>query len=165
MYQDPIIQKYIDLIKAGNRQLKVFYQGEPTRIGASVLPCCVISKRQTRVRHFTNAQDEHEVGISIRIIVDIRSELSTSENDEKVIAGIAKLYDMVEGRNADLTLKDTSILDILRTNELVDATYNLRTDLASITIVDYGETLASRNPVEWLIEARVDLVAHFVQTR
>ena len=164
-YADTIITKYIDLIKASTGEFKVFFQGEPIRIPASMLPCCIISKRETLVGPHTNAEDVHSVGLTLTVITDIRSELSTADASENTVAGIAKLYDMVEGRNADYTLKSTSILDILRSNPLVDATYGLRTDLATITRVDYGQTLRDRAPEMWSIEAQVNFVAHFTQNR
>lgn len=165
MYKDPIIEKYIDLIKAKCGSIKVFYQGDPLRVPISSLPCCVISKNSTEVRKFTNSQDEHAVGMTVTIIVDIRKELSTNENDAKNVEGVSMLYDIMEGRNDDYSLKDDSILDVLRTNQLVDAANNLRTDLDTITRIAYGETLRQRNPEEWTIEARLDFVAHFIQIR
>ncbi len=165
MYSDPILSKYIDLLKTKAGTIKVFFQGEPLRIGASQLPCVIISKRETMVGPHTNAEDEHKVGITLTVVTDIRSDLSTEDAQANVVAGIATLYDLVEGRNVDYTLKDTSILDILRSNPVVDSTYGLRTDLGTITRVDYGQTLRDRHKEEWSIEATIQLVAHFTQNR
>lgn len=165
MYRDPLVQKYIDLITAKTNVFKVFYQGEPVRIPTTNLPCCIISKKATQIGQITNAEDGHEVGLTFTVVTDIRNELSTNENDATIVEGIAKLYDIIEGRNDDYTLKDTSLLDILRTNQLVDGTGNLRTDLSQPTRVDYGETLQNRDPEEWRVEARVEIVAEFIQTR
>jgi hypothetical protein len=164
-YSDPIIQKYIDLIKANTSEIKAFYQGEPIRLPSSNLPCAIISKRDTRVGPLTNAEDEHGIGMSITIVADVRKDLSTDESIAKAVAGVSTLYDLIEGRNEDLTLKDGSILGILRSNIVVDAARNLRTDLGAMTRVDYGTTLRDRAPEEWSIEARVDFVAHFTQPR
>lgn len=164
-YKDPIIQKYFDLIKANTSKYKMFYQGDPIRIPVSALPCVILSKRETRVGHFSNAQDEHGIQLVMTIVTDIRQDLSTSENDAKVVEGVATLYDLVEGRNADYTLRPDSILAVLRTNREVDAPNNLRTDLNTITRVDYGETLRDRAQELWSIEARVEFVAQFVQNR
>lgn len=166
MYQDPIIQAYIDLMKAKMKgAIKTYFQGEPTRLGASDLPCAIFSKRQTRVGKLTNSEDEHGIGMSITVITDVRQDLSTEEGAQNVVACIATLYDIIEGRNADFTLKDTSLLDILRSNQLVDATYGLRTDLSTTTLADYGLTLRDRAPEAWSIEARVDIVASVHQVR
>lgn len=164
-YADPVIQKYIDLIKANTGVFAVFYQGEPIRISVSHLPCCIISKRETLAAPHTNAEDVHSIGITLTVITDLRKELSTENSAASAVAGIANLYDIVEGRNADYTLKRTSILDILRSNPVVDATYGLRTDLGTITRVDYGQTLRDRAQEEWSIEAQVNFVAHFTQNR
>jgi hypothetical protein len=165
-YQDPIIAKYIQLLKAhAGGAIKEFYQGEPIRIPSSNYPCALISKRETRVGPISNAEDQHEIALSITIIADVRNDLSTESGAKNAVAGIATLYDIMEGRNADYTLKDTSILDILRSNLEVDAGQNLRTDLGSITRVDYGTTLRDRAQEQWSIEARVDYVAVLQQTR
>jgi hypothetical protein len=165
IYQDPVIQKYIDLIKANNGAIKAFYHGEPIRIPQSNLPCAIISKRETRAGQLTNAEDEHGIGMSIIIITDIRKDLSTEDNIAQTVPGVSALYEIIEGRNADYTLREDSLLGILRGNILVDAANNLRTDLGSQTRVDYGTTLRDRQQEEWSIEARVDFVAHFTQPR
>ncbi len=164
-YSDPILQKYIDLIKANCGDFKAFYQGEPVRIPNSSLPALLISKRQTQVGPLSNAEDGHQMGITITVIVDVRKDLSTEESIPAVTNGVATLYDIMEGRNEDYTLKDGSILDILRTNLLVDDVHQLRTDLDSVTRVDYGTTLRDRPAGEWYIEASVDFVCTFVQVR
>jgi hypothetical protein len=87
MYQDPIIAAYIDLIKAHTGAIKVFYQGEPIRIPGSNYPCAIISKRETRAGPLTNAEDEHGIAMTITVIADVRSDLSTVENIAEVVAG------------------------------------------------------------------------------
>jgi hypothetical protein len=163
MYTDPILSKYIDLIKAHNGEIKTYWHGDPIRIGASQLPACIISKTGTNVGPLSNAEDGHEIGLRITIITDVRQDLSSEESNAKIVEGISSLYDLMEGRNADYTLKDTSILDILRSNITVDAANNLRTDLGSLTRIDYGVT--DREPGVWTTEARLDFTADFSQTR
>ena len=164
-YADPVITAYIALLKSKCGAIKEYYQGEPIRIPTSNFPCAILSKRQTRVGPLNNADDQHEMGISITIIADVRQDLNTQDGAEAAVAGVATLYDIIEGRNADLTLKETSILDILRSNMMVDAAHGLRTGLGSITNVDYGLTLRDRSPEAWSIEARVDIVSTFHQPR
>src|SRR4051812_10747204 len=113
-YTDPIIQNYIDLIKAHTGAIKAFYQGEPLRLPNCDLPCAFISKRETRVGPLTNAEDGHDIGLTITIVADVRSDLGTESGADNAVAGISSLYDLMEGRDADYTLKDTSILGILR---------------------------------------------------
>jgi hypothetical protein len=164
-YQDPVIAAYIELLKANNGTIKEYYQGEPIRIPTSNFPCAIISKRQTRIAPLTNKEDEHGIGLSITVITDVRQDITSNDSAEAAVAGVATLYDIIEGRNADLTLKDTAILDILRSNLLVDADHGLRTDLNSITVADYGLTLRDRAAEAWSIEARVDIVSSFHQVR
>ena len=164
MYKDPIIEKYIELIKNACGVFKVYYQGEPTRIPTVNLPCLIISKTGTTAGVHTNSEDQHLISLSITVVTDIRQELSTTENDETVLAGISKLYDIMEGRDANYTLKSNSILDILRTNIAI-AGGNLRTQLGESIAIDYGETMQNREPAEWRIQAKINLVAFFDQVR
>src|SRR4051812_15785565 len=106
MYSDPVIAKYIELFKANNGAIKVYYQGEPVRIAGSDLPCAMISKRETRAGTFSNAEDEHGIALSMTVIVDVRNDLSTEENQAAVNAGVSTPYEIMEGRNADYSLKD-----------------------------------------------------------
>lgn len=165
MYSDSVLKKYIDIIKASNGKIKAYFQGDPVRIPTSSLPCVIVTKSETRVGQITNAEDEHGMGITITVITDIRQDLSTNENDAALVEGVSSLYDIVEGRNDDYTLKSTSILDILRSNQLLDVANNLRTDLSSITRIDYGQSLRQRQPELWSVEARIEIVAQFIQIR
>lgn len=165
-YADPIIGKYLALIKENVPLIKAYYQGAPTRTAASDYPALVISKLGTRAEPITNSEDRHRVALRFTVIVDIRNDLSTEENDAKIVEGVSTLYELVEGRNpADLTLKADSLLGVLRHHLLVDSANELRTDLDTATEVDYGEAQDGRDPSKWRIEARVDIVAHYMQAR
>lgn len=169
LYQDPIILKYIDLIKGvfGNDFFKIFYQGDPIRIPISNLPAIIISKDETRVSNSgdggSNVEDAHQIALTLTVVTDIRDQI----NDDKAIApGIAKLYDIMEGRDATtLKLKTKSILNVLRSNVDVDTALGLRTSLGTITRVDYGLTVGKREQEAWGIEAQLEFVAHFSQLR
>lgn len=161
-YSDPILTKYIDTLKAANTDIKMYYQGEPFRIPASYLPAVFISKTDTNVASFTNAEDEHQIGLRLTLVTDVREEL---DNEKDIVAGIARLYDIMEGRDSDYSLKTTSILHILRTNMNLDTANNLRTDLSTTTRIDYSETLNRRNNEAWFVEANISYIAHFLQTR
>jgi len=160
-YADPVIEKYFDLIKANTGVFKAYFQGDPIRVPASMLPCLIISKSETRVGPHTNAEDEHGIQLVATVISDVRSDLA---DNNRTVMGISTLYDIVEGRNADYSLKSNSLLSILRENINVDTALNLRTDLGSITRVDYGTT-RQRDPENWSIEAEIQFVAHFTQSR
>lgn len=169
LYQDPILQKYLDLIKGvvGEGTFKRYYQGDPIRIPDSNLPALIISKDETRVGQLleggTNVEDGHEIALVITVVTSVRKDI----NDDKTITpGVVTLYDIIEGREAaTLKLKTTSLLHILRNNVLVDSTNGLRTDLSTITRVDYGLTVGKRDEDAWAVEAQIELVAHFTQLR
>ena len=163
-YQDPIITKYTEMIKAAMPGVfKTFYQGDPIRVPKSSIPALIISKSQTRAAPTTNAEDEHEIGLVLSVIVDLRDEVT---DDQQLTPGVAQLYDILEGREeATYKLKTTSILNILRTNILVDAAYNLRTDLGSITNVNYGLTIGKRAQDTYAVEGQVEFIAQYTQLR
>lgn len=163
-YKDPIIEKYIQLVKTAMPGVfKSFYQGDPIRVPKSSIPALIISKSQTRVAPHTNAEDAHDVGLILSVIVDLRDEI---KDDVQLTPGIGQLYDIIEGREeATYKLKTNSILNILRTNILVDATYNLRTDLASITNVNYGLTIGKRALDTYAVEGQVEFLATYTQLR
>lgn len=160
-YLDPIIQKYTDLLKANCPKIKKYYQGEPYKVAASNLPAVFISKTSTAVGPHSNAEDEHECEFRLTLVTDIRDDLSTSE--ENVVAGIASLYEIMEGRNSSYVLNDDSILDVLRSNINVDTSNNLRTDLGSITRVEYSEL--NNRDASWFIESHISFIGNFTQTR
>ena len=164
-YKDPILSAYEKLIRNRCKAIKTFYQGEPVGAPTTNLPFCSIAKIATRVGPVDNAEDGHELHLRISVVTDLRKDLSTQESRDAVAAGVSTLYDILEGRNPDGTLKDTCILDILRSNLLVPVDFQLRTDLGSITEVNYGFTLKDRNAETWLVEGNIDFVANFIQVR
>ena len=162
-YKDPIIQKYIDLIKDNTNIFKKFYIGDPVRVPTSMLPVCIISKNETRVGKSTNAEDKHGMALILTVITDIRADV---RDDKELAPGTTSPYNIIEGREDDtLKLKADSILNILRSNIDVDIAHNLRTDLGSITRVDYGMTIGKRQPDQWAIECQIQFVANFLQLR
>lgn len=164
MYRDPIIKKYRDLIEDNQSTIKHFYYGDPIRIPQSNLPALVLSKTETRVSNFTNVEDEHGVLIQLTLVTSIKDDINAE--DDEIIAGTNTLYDILEGREDDTyKLKEDSILHILRNNATLDAGNNLRTDLDTITRIDYGMTVGKRAPEAWSIEGELEFVAHFTQLR
>lgn len=161
-YQDPILKKYGDLIVQYNKEIKRVYFGDPIRVGASELPCLILAKVDTRVANFTNVEDRHSVRISITLVTDVRDSIS---EDKTMVRGVNSLYDLMEGRNADYSLKANSILGIVRHNVELDVGNNLRTDLSSVTSVDYGMTVGKRKESGWSIEGMLELTATFTQVR
>jgi hypothetical protein len=164
-YIDPILRKYGELILANTGAIKEVYYGEPQKFPSVDIPCIFISKRATNADALTDTEDQHNMAITITVVTDIRSDLTTQDAEQNVVAGIATLYDIMEGRNEDYTLKDTAILNILRHNFVASGSPQLITDLDSVTHVDYMKTLSNRAPQQWTVQASVDIVCKFIQTR
>lgn len=162
-YIDPIMKKYADLIKTGNGLFKRVYFGEPIRIGASELPALIIAKVGTNVGNLTNAEDMHSLRLSFTIVSDVRDTIS---DDKEMVHGVNSLYNLMEGRD-DTTyqLKANSLLYILRHNVELDIANNLRTDISTMTTVDYGMTMGKRQEGMWSIEGTVEIIANFTQVR
>lgn len=162
MYNDPVIKKYIELIKAVVPDIKTYYQGDPVRIPKVNLPACIISKSQTEVDPLTNLEDSHRMALILTVVTDVRDERG---DEQEMTPGIAQLYDIIEGREeTTYKLKTNSILHILRSNQLVDATYNLRTDLGTITRADYGLTIGKRSE-GYATEGQIEFIATYSQLR
>ena len=162
IYKDPILGKYIALIESKTKRFKRIYFGDPVRIGVSELPALIISKVDTVVSNLSNVEDQHTLRISLTIVTDIRDTIS----DEKtMVAGVNSLYNLIEGRNANYTLQEESLLAILRHNVEVDPANNLRTDLNTMSRIDYAMTMGKRQPGAWAIEGVMELTANFTQNR
>lgn len=160
IYQDPIIAKYRQLIEDHSSVFRAIYQGDPIVIPQTMLPALIIAKADTQVSHFTNQEDQHAVRMVLTVVTDLRSEISS---DNTLVAGIAKLYEVIEGRNEDFTLKDGSILSILRTYREVDPDHDLRTDIGTISVSSFGPVLGNRDKESYSVEAQVTFTAHFIQ--
>jgi len=162
-YKDPIMKKYADLIRANTDIFKEIYFGDPVRIGSSSLPALIISKVSTTVSNFTNAEDMHAVRLSFTVVSDVRD---TINDDKTMVRGVNSLYNLMEGRDdATYQLKHNSLLYILRHNVELDVQQNLRTDIATMSTIDYGMTMGKRQEGMWSIEGTVDIIANFTQVR
>ena len=163
LYRDPIVTAYTTLITDNNSQFKGIYQGDPIMIPSSFLPALIVSKTDTQVSRLTNKDDHHQIRMAITVVTDIRQEIN---DDTQVVPGVAKLYELVEGRTeGTYLLQSTSILDILRMNEVVDEDKGLITDLETITTVSYAPVVGKRNPDSYSVEAQITFTAHFIQLR
>ena len=161
-YQDPIIKKYADLIQSKTNSFKRIYYGDPIRISASELPALVITKNDTMVENFSNTEDKHTIRLNFTIVADVRN---TIGEDPTMVRGINNLYDLMEGRKDDYTLKSNCLVGILRNNVEIDPAQNLRTDLSGFTKVDYGMTIDKRGENSFAMEGVVEINANFIQIR
>lgn len=161
LYLDPVLEKYKALIKANAPAFKMFYQGDPKAIPLSGMPAIILEHEETRAGAITNVEDQQEMAIRLTAIVDVRRDLH--ESSDGIVPGYSTLYDLVEGRNSDFTLKSTSLLDILRSNILIDSVYNLVTDIGSMTRVSYTE--GQRGDNLWTVEAVISFTCTAIQMR
>ena len=107
-------------------------------------------------------EDEHSVRISLTVVSDVRD---TITDDKTMVSGTNALYNIMEGRNEDYTLKLDSLVYILRHNVEIDTGHNLRTDLKTMSRVDYGLTMGKRKAEAWAIEGSLEITANFSQLR
>ena len=163
-YRDPIISKIMEIVSAAMpNTFAVMYQGDPIRLLSSDLPALIISKTMTRVGKHNNADDEHEISMTMTIVTDIREELG---GPEELVPGVAQLYELIESRNTnDYSLQSNCILHILRSNIELDTAKNLRIDLASITRNDYRLTLNKRAQDSYALEGEIQFIVNFIQSR
>jgi len=161
-YEDTILDKLQTLIDASDGDaITTFYKGDPLMMPKSDLPALLLIKDNTEIGDSSNAEDYHRMNIVITLVVDIRDYvLDTPVN---VHAGDQKLYDIFEGRNADFTLKSTSIIDILRSNE--ELGNNAHIDLSVPMNVSYGFTVGKRGQKSWSQEANLSISVYFTQLR
>ena len=164
-YIDPILKKYVDTITGITNRFKRIYYGDPIRIGSSECPALIITKVDTNVSNMTNVEDVHSVRIMLTVVADTRDTIS---DDVTMVRGVNSLYNIIEGReDADYTLKSDSLLYILRHNVELDSGKNLRTDLNTMSHVDYGMTFGKRGQTDtsWSIEGTIEITANFSQVR
>ena len=161
-YKDPIIEKYLNLIKDNVGGIKVFYNGTLMQIPLSRLPLVMIDIEGTEVTEFSNAEDQQEVSLVLTYIADMRKEISAAQLME---SGFGKVLDVLVGRTSTYGLKTDSILYVLRHNLDIDASNNLRTDVGNITVATPREVALGRMPGYWSAEGTIRFKAHFIQTR
>jgi hypothetical protein len=166
MYKDPIIEKYLDLIKDNTTGIKGFYSGLVAKIPASMLPAVMISIESTEANEFTDVEDEHRMNLVLTYIGDIRPTLE----DSALVTTLNRVLDALVGREASgsatpYALKTASILHILRHNLNVDTDNNLRTDVGSVTVITPGEIATGRFPGLFTAEGTVRFQAHYSQIR
>ncbi len=160
-YADPIINKYLELIKANTSGIKGFYNGFVAKIPSSMLPAVMLQIESTEAESFSNVEDVHRIKIALMYIADIRQTLENSE----MLTSLNDVLEALVGRDSTYSLKSTSILDILRSNLNVDTANNLRTDVGSFEVVTPGEIATGRFPGLYTAEGTIRFTAHFTQIR
>ena len=163
LYKDPIIEKIFANVRAvvGTDVIKTVFHGDPLFVAKDDLPCLIASKDTTEVDDASNAEDYHRMTIVLTLVVDIRQFFD--DTPKNVHVGFQKLYDMMEGRESDYTLKSLSLIDIMRKNHNLGNNANI--DLEVPMNIDYGFTLGKRGENIWAQEANMSLSVYFTQLR
>ena len=162
IYEDPIVQKYLDLIKSKVGGIKGFYNGTLYQIPLSKMPLVMLDIEGVEVSEFSNVEDQHIVSLVLTFVADMRKDTTAAQLLE---IGFGKVLDVLVGRSSDYALKENSILYVLRNNLDIDASNNLRTDVGSITVATPREVATGRMPGFWSAEGTIRFKAHFIQTR
>ncbi|MFW5903048.1 MAG: hypothetical protein ACOCTT_04120 [archaeon] len=161
MYKDPILQKYLDLIKDNRDDIKTYQIGDPFEINLDTtkLPAVFATYDRQELTEETNQTDEHRISITLSVVTDIRS--NWQGKGDAIIDSMNKLYEIIAGRNDDYTLEEKSLLYLIRNNVAIDPP--LFTDVGSVTVADFG--IANRPPEEFAIQSNIEIQAYFSQQR
>lgn len=162
-YIDPIIARLISTFNAeGPAELKNRYS--PQDPGAlpprSQLPWCFISyDPQGQVKNITNMEDESNIRLTINLVDNQTQDYGQAFNVESG----NKLLDFMMGRDADYTLKSTSLLYILRKHQALDTKVwiNLRDPIE----VDGGVSFGKRGLDTYAREGIIKIVVTQHQIR
>lgn len=136
IYKDPIIRKLIEkLTEEGPEALRGRYiYGDPVLIGKSRLPACFITKERTDIRVGDNMNDEHLITVALNVVYDARADLNTPGE----VIGMNSLYDIVEGRLDDYSIRPDSLAGIMRKYQVLDGDNRLFVSVGSDTEIVYG---------------------------
>ncbi len=163
VYRDPIIERFIELIKAVEGvAFKSYYHGDPLVIPKSNLPALLISKDNTPIGDASNAEDYHRPRFVFTVVTDIREQIGSPADGDIVVAD-SMLYDIFEGRNEDFSLKETALVAILRKNHEIGNDTHI--DLRSELIPDYGFSFGKRGERSWAVEGMLTIDLYREQLR
>jgi len=164
VYQDPVLAKLVGLLNAeGPSELKNrYFFGDPLVVPRSQLPAVFITKDQTRIDEGSNAEDESRMVVVLNVVYDLTRDFNQAFND---INSANTLYDVVEGRNADYTLKPTSLAYILREHQALDQPHNLWINHDTPLEPEYGVTVNKRGEGVYTVEAVLRIMVVHQQLR
>lgn len=151
IYQDPIIQKVIDMLDAnGPSKLQGRYiNGDVLLPNGSELPMCYICKDQVLAQPADNMEDEHLQMLVATVILDIRDDINEAYNS---VAGMPELWDICEGRDPNnYRLREDTMLYQLRNSQQLDNKFWL--GVGTPVQINYGMGVQRRGPGIFSIEA------------
>lgn len=159
IYRDPILERLITKLDTeGPAELKNrYFYGDPLQVPKSSLPACFVTKDTTRVDTAANAEIKTEMQVVLNVVFDLTRDFNQAFDN---ISSSNTLYDCLEGRNADYTLKPTSLVFILDKYQTLDT--NLWIALGSPLEPDYGIGIEKRGPGIYTVEGviRLTLIHH-----
>lgn len=150
LYRDPIIAKLISVLSAsGPSFLKNrYFSGDPLQVPKSQLPAVFITKDNTTIAPATNAEDASVMPLVANVVLDLTRDWNQAFDR---VNSSDMLYEAVEARNANYTLKSTSLAYLLRKNVQLDT--NLWISADSELTIDYGVGIEKRGPGIFTVEA------------
>lgn len=162
-YSDPVLAKIISVLNAeGPAALKgKYYQGDPVQVvNKSFLPAAFVTRDRTQVSNISNAEDESKMPIAINVVYDLTRDFNQAFNN---ISSSVSVYEWIEARNADYTLRDDSILYVLRKYQQLDR--KLWINLSAPLEAHYGIGLQKRGPGIFSVEGiiRLEIIQHQIR--
>lgn len=152
-YRDPIIETILTKLKAAQlKGIKGYFNGDVVVPAKSDMPLVYVAKDTTQISSADTQEDQHVMPMVATVIFDITQDMGRSYD---MVAGAGGLYEVVEGRNDDFSLKTNTLLYALRANQVLGT--KLWLSVNSNITVNYGIGINRRGPGTFSVEA----VVHF----
>lgn len=148
-YRDPVIAKIIAVLNAsGPVKLKNrYFQGDPVVVAKSQLPAVFISKDKTNIGNDTVSEDFSRMPMVLNVVYDLTRDFGQAFDN---IDSATAVYEMLEARNPDYSLRSDSIAAVLRHNQQLDA--HLYIDFDKDLELDYGVSIGKRGDGIFTVE-------------
>lgn len=150
MYRDSVIGKVIQFFNTnGPAQLKGRYvEGDVLLPAKSDMPLCYLARDETRIVPANNMEDEHQIDLVANVIYDMTDDFNQSAD---LVAGVTSLYEIMEARKSDYTLKPDTLLYQVRLQEQVEPKFWI--GVGNPVVVSYGIGVERRGPGIFSVEA------------
>lgn len=160
-YIDPVLKKIADKLELeGPVELRGKYRyGDVLVPPKKELPMCTISKDTTIVTKVSNMEDDNLIAVVLNVIYDWTMDLNKSFD---LYAGSTSLYNIMEGRNDDYTLKDNTILKVLRKYQQIDTNMWLAVGPNENIRISYGLGIERRGQNIFSVEAEIRFNARVI---
>lgn len=151
-YQDPIIKKVIeDFEPNGPSRLEgKWINGDVLLPAKSELPLAYITKENTDAFPASNMEDEHLMPLVATIVWDLTEDFDGIYN---MVKSTNDLYELMEARNDDYTLKTDSLLYRATLNQQLDN--KLWIGVGTPVRITYGLGIGRRGPGIFSLESSI----------